>query len=52
MMTVAPFDLELILVRSADGTHLWTASYPLDPVTTPSVAKQISSEVLRILPEK
>ena len=52
MMTVAPFELELILVRSADGTHLWTASYPLDPVTTPSVAKQISSEVLRILPVK
>jgi hypothetical protein len=52
MKTVAPFDLELILVRSADGTHLWTASYPLDPVTTPSVAKQISSEVLNILPKK
>ena len=52
MMTVAPFDLELILVRSADGTHLWTASYPLDPVNTASVAKQISSEILRILPEK
>ena len=52
LMTVAPFELELILVRSADGTHLWTASYPLDPVNTASVAKQISSEVLRILPEK
>jgi hypothetical protein len=52
LMTVAPFELELLLVRSADGTRLWTASYPLDPATASSVARQISAEVLRLLPEK
>jgi hypothetical protein len=52
LMTVAPFELELLLVRSADGTHLWTGTYPLDPGTTASVARQISAEVLRLLPEK